>query len=104
MKPTSLSRMAFIAIVCFFLSAFATRQSFSHAVAIAQNTHYYFYLTDDDNYDAYNTVSDEILHLQGMFGVPVNTNPFGGTLVAQGYLNNIYPHQIWPSSYLYAHF
>jgi len=75
-----------------------------HTTTLQDNTHYYWYLADDDSYDAYDTIAGEIAHLEVLTGVYVDTSPFGGTLVARGYSNNAYPHTIWPSSLLYAHY
>jgi hypothetical protein len=105
MKPSSFSRLALATAVCLFCSSFFSPQLASASISRSgDNAHFYYYLTDDDSFDCYNSVSDEIVHLEILYGAYVNTNPFGGTLVASGYLNNITPHQIWPSSYLYAHF
>jgi hypothetical protein len=105
MKPSSLRKVAWaIAWFILFTAFVPGKQSASSAPVYAQNAHYYYYLADDDSYDAYNTVGAEIAHLQVLYGTYVNTNPFGGTLVARGYINDWYPHTIWPASYLYAHF
>jgi len=105
MKPSSFGRLAIAAGLCLLFTAFTPQRSFSPKVFVSQTSvHYYYYLADDDSYDSYSTVSEEIIRMQTLYGVLVNTNPFGGTLVALGYLNNAYPHNIWPSSYLYAHF
>lgn len=74
------------------------------STAFKDNTYYYWYLADDDSYDAYSTISAEISHLETLYGTYVDTSPFGGTLVARGYNSNVYPHTVWPSSLLYAHF
>ena len=103
MKPTSLSQLAIATVVCMLFS-FTTRYTNPTRSSISQNTYYYYFNASDDSYDAYNTVSNEIIRLQGVYGVVVNTTSFGGTLVSRGYTSNIVPHQVWPSSYLYAHF
>jgi|GEM_PF-965853 len=105
MSPAFFSRLAIATAVCLFSTfLFVPRLTSANVSNGKDNTHYYYYLTDDDSFDAYNTVSAEIVRLQGIYGVTVNTSSFGGTQVANGYTSNVYPHQIWPSSLLYAHF
>lgn len=105
MKPSSFVKVAFAASWFLLFIAFTpVNKAASPAAAVHQNAHYYYYWADDDSFDAYNTVSDEIVHLQGIVGATVNTNPLGGTLLARGYINNWYPHGVWPSSYLYVHY
>ena len=104
MKPSSFRKVALATAWFILFSAFTDKQASPNASVVKQNAHYYYYLADDDSYDAYNTVADEIAHLEDLFGVYVSTSPSGGTLLARGYINNWYPHTIWPSSYLYAHY
>ena len=103
MSPAFFSRLAIATAVCLFSISLFTPRLASAITSNGNDTHYYYYNADDD-FDAYNTVSAEIVRLQGIYGVTVNTSPYGGTQVASGFTNNIYPHQIWPSSLLYAHF
>jgi hypothetical protein len=66
---------------------------------------YYWYLEPDDLPDQYADVDDEENELWILYGgYVVNTIPTGGTLVAEGFLNNNYPHTEFPSVYLYVHF
>jgi hypothetical protein len=106
MKPLSISRVAIATAWLILFSAFTNGKQASSSTShhSRDNTYYYYYLADDDSYDAYNTVAGEIAHLESLYGVYVDTNPFGGTLLARGYINNWYPHTIWPSSYLYGHY
>ena len=101
MKPSSFGRLAVAAAWILLLSAFtksdhASPQKFRDAS-------YFYYFEEDDSYDACNTVAGEIAHLQQLTGCVVNTNPFGGTLLANGYYTNDYPHDDWPASHLYLH-
>src|SRR5580693_4884003 len=66
---------------------------------------YYWYLEPDDLYDQYADVADEEYELWVLYGgYVVNQIPTGGTLVAEGFLNNYYPHNEFPSAWLYVHF
>jgi hypothetical protein len=115
MKPLSLRYVAIAAVCLLLCSAFSLRKivfpaqispaqaSASPQVAAKDNTHYYFYLDEDDSFDAYNTVADEIVRQEGITGHYVSTSPSGGTLLVSGYANNVYQHTIWPSSNLYSH-
>jgi len=102
MKPLSLRRLAVAAAWMLLLSAFSSPKE-----APASNpkmiAHYYFYLEPADSYDSFNTVADEILRLEQITGYYVDTSPFGGTLVANGFTNNDFPHDVWPSVHLYEH-
>ena len=104
MKPSSFRKVALATSWFLLFITFTPVNKAAAPSAAVKDAHYYYYWADDDSYDAYNTVSDEILHLQGIVGATVNTNPLGGTLLARGYINNWYPHGVWPSSYLYVHY
>ncbi len=104
MKPSSFRKVALATAWFVLFSAFTPGKKASPSIlALGDNTHYYYFLVPTDTFDAYNTVADEIARLQSLTGSYVDTNPFGGTLLAKGYTNNIVPHTIWPSSYLYLH-
>jgi len=102
MKPLSFSRLAVAAAWMLLLSAFSSPRETpaSNPKAIAN---YYFYLEPADTFDSYNSVGNEILRLEQLTGFYVDTSPFGGTLVANGFTNNDYPHDVWPTIHLYAH-
>ena len=73
--------------------------------AVSKDTYYYFYTYPGDTYDAYDDVVDECAKLEVELQVPVDNNPFdGGVQVMEGYINNDYPHMVWPSQHLYAHY
>jgi hypothetical protein len=66
---------------------------------------YYWYDDPGDYYDQYATITDEENELYILYGgYVIDTNPIGGTVVAEGYLNNNYPHTQYPSAYLYIHY
>lgn len=104
MKPSSFRKVALATAWFILFSAFTPGKKASPPTpASGSNTSYYYYLEPGDTFDSYNTVAGEISRLESITGLYVDTNPFGGTLVAKGYTNNIVPHTIWPSSYLYSH-
>ena len=65
---------------------------------------YYWYRSADDLYIDYATTDQEISELESELGVAVDGNPGGGTLVEDGYINSIYPHNTWAAILLYAHY
>lgn len=66
---------------------------------------YYWYSWPADSYIDHQTlIVEELEWWIVLGGVPVDTNPVGGTLIARGYLTNAYPHTAFPSQYLYAHY
>lgn len=67
-------------------------------------TLYYWYTYPGDTYNDRATVDDESWELWIYYGVIVNTNSSAGTLVSKGYSTNTYPHNSYPSVYLYAHY
>ena len=101
MKPLSL-RLTIMVIAWTILSSAIS--PIQRATSFKDNTHYYWYLDADDSYDGYQTIADEIAHLEILTGVYVDTSPYGSDLVANGFSNNAYPHTVWPSSLLYAHY
>jgi hypothetical protein len=66
--------------------------------------YYYWYTEPDDLYNDYTTLANEEWEWWVYFGgAVINTSPTGGTLIAEGYMNNHYPHDMYPAAYLYAH-
>ena len=66
---------------------------------------YYWYTYPADTYNDHESlVVEELEWWIVLGGVPVNTSPAGGTLIARGYLTNAYPHTYFASEYLYAHY
>jgi hypothetical protein len=101
MKPLSIRSLAIILAWLFICSA---STSGSSAVPANRQVHYYYFAYPQDTFTEYNTVAGEISDLESALGVNVDTSPGGGTLVARGYINSHYPHNVLPSSLLYAHF
>ena len=71
--------------------------------AKARQVYYYWYDEPQDTYDNYDTTADMINTWENLLGVMVNTNPAGGTLIVEGYNDNVYPHDVPPTVFLYAH-
>lgn len=63
---------------------------------------YYWYSAFDGSYNDYETIAYEIWEMEIWYGVTVDQNPAGGTLVEKGYWyeNPEYP----PMELLYGHF
>ena len=90
-------------LACAWMILGSAIPSSSHKVAAAKQTFYYWYWTDTDSYMQWASTATEINDLEAMTGKLVNTQPGGGTLLANGYTNNNYPHTVWPSVQLYSH-
>lgn len=69
----------------------------------SRQTLYYWY-SSDDTYNDRKSLNDEINEMWDYYWVPITTNPSGGVLVEKGYLTNAFPHNNYPSVYLYAHY
>jgi hypothetical protein len=66
---------------------------------------YYWYSAPDDAYIDHQTLADEEFEWWLMlWGVEVDSNPMGGSLLARGYMQSNYPHIAFPMIYLYAHY
>lgn len=66
---------------------------------------YYWYSYPGDSYNDYETLaSEEWEESLYYWGDEVDTNPMGGTLIEEGYLDPNYPHDNYPSAYLYVHY
>jgi len=90
--------MALLAItILLALSGNASSPQKHHQVS------YYWYDTND-NYVDFNTVAEEEYNLEVEYGVLVDENPMGGTLLEKGYQNPGKPHMAFPGSFLYGHF
>jgi hypothetical protein len=76
----------------------------TEAVAATTQALYYWYSWPSDSYIDRKTIDDETYEMWVYYGVFVNTNPAGGTLVDRGYTYNNYPHTFFPAVYLYAHY
>jgi hypothetical protein len=65
---------------------------------------YYWYTYPADTYNDYENLTVEELEWWIYLLVPIDTSPTGGTLIARGYLTDAYPHTMYASEYLYAHY
>jgi len=77
-----------------------SRTSVQNKVAAAE---FYWYDADDD-YLLFTSINVEIGNLELEWGVNVDMDPAGGTLIASGYNDRVYPHDQWPAYNLYGHF
>jgi hypothetical protein len=67
--------------------------------------YYYWFTYPDDAYNDYASLDQEETEWWIYYdGVVINTNPIGGTLIARGYPDDVYPHDKFPTVFLYAHF
>ena len=71
---------------------------------VSQSLLYFWYTAPDDVFNDHRTLNDEINEMWDYYAVMIDTSPGGGVLVDRGYLDKSYPHDIFPSVYLYAHF
>jgi hypothetical protein len=63
---------------------------------------YYWYSAIDGSYNDWETLSYEIWEMEIYYGVTVNTNPIGGTLIEKGFtMNN---PNLPVNEFLYGHF
>lgn len=66
---------------------------------------YYWFTYPDDQYNDWETLANEEWEWGYIYwGVEIDTNPMGGTLIAEGYMSNNIPHMGYAEAYLYAHF
>ena len=70
----------------------------------ARSEYYYWYSFPANDYEGYMPTSVEITDLEEEYQVDIDTNPSGGTLIANGYVLYGLPHTIWPSVNLFAHY
>jgi hypothetical protein len=68
-----------------------------------RDVNYYFY-DNDDNYTNFATAITEEGRLEGIYGVYVDENSIGGTLLEEGYVMPGEPHTGFPDIFLYGHF
>ena len=65
---------------------------------------YYWYTYPADTYNDFEDLLVEELEWWIILLVPIDTDPVGGTMIARGYLTDAYPHTMYASEYLYAHY
>ena len=107
MKSLSMYGVAMAAALVMLCSSFTSDKGVATAagpsIAAAQNTYYYWYLTDG-TYEGYYTVGEEEENLEAMYDVEVGTDSLGGTLLADGFPYYGLPHLVWPTSSLYGYY
>ncbi|HVW58975.1 MAG TPA: hypothetical protein VHC48_03030 [Puia sp.] len=99
MKSLSLGLIT-LALACLTLSSATPSRNATRPAA--KKALYYWYWADTDLYVTINTTSGAIDEFENMTGYSVDTNP-NGTRLANGYLTNAYPHNLWPSVILFSH-
>jgi ABC-type oligopeptide transport system substrate-binding subunit len=90
-------------LACAWMILGSTAPARSQNTSPEKKTFYYWYFSDNDVYHQWVATATEINDLQNMTGLLVNSNQGGGTLIANGYTNNNYPHTILPAARLYTH-
>lgn len=101
MKRLSIGIFGLMLVPAIFASS--VLMSPSPATTPAQ-TLYYWYSVPGDRYHDHASLNTEMNLMWFVYGTIVDTNPSGGTMVEKGYPNNSYPHTMFPSVYLYAHY
>lgn len=74
-----------------------------HAQNKTRDIEYYWYDTSD-NYVDVAIAADEEWRLENVYGVVVDQNSIGGTLLEKGYVNPGKPHMSFVGCFLYGHF
>lgn len=105
MKPSSISMVAMATTLLVLCTSFYSgKKALPGKQMPATNLiNYYWYTNGGTQYDGWFSLQDEEIRMENLYGVDVDTYP-SGTIVAQGYALKGYPHLIFASYYLYAHF
>ena len=74
-----------------------------HTHPVVKEASYHWFWADTDFYAEYATTTQACSDFGTWTGKVVNTQPGGGTLVANGYTLINQPHVGWPQVQLYAH-
>lgn len=105
MKPLSFSAAAaaILLLLCTSFRSGTEGLAPKKSLVSSDNTHYYYYLNGGTTYDGWYTIAEETDRMSDMYGVYVDTDPFGGTLLASGYSLKGIPHLVYATSFLYGH-
>lgn len=104
MKRLSLGLLALAVMLTLSGNAFAPPKN-NAAPQQKQNKEVWLYWYDaSDNFYEMNTISGAEYDLEVEYGVLVDENSAGGTLLAKGYQDLGKPHMAFPLSFLYGHF
>jgi hypothetical protein len=95
-------RLLFLTLPLIFSGAVFSKTA--DAAPPVRQVSYYWYSYPYDEYNDYETVANETYEMWVWYGVPVNSDPAGGTLIERGYTNNVYPHEFPPVEFLYEHY
>ncbi|HVW60852.1 MAG TPA: hypothetical protein VHC48_12470 [Puia sp.] len=74
-----------------------------HKSPEARQTMYYWYWDDTDFFFEYASTATAITDFEFATGKLVNTQPGGGTRLANGFLFSTYPHTLPPNVILFTH-
>jgi len=102
MKRVSLGLLALAVMLTLSGTASAPQQN---SATQHQNKDVWLYWYDaSDNFYEMNTIAGAEYDLEVEYGVLVDENSAGGTLLAKGYQDLGKPHMAFPLSFLYGHF
>ena len=105
MKSLSISVVAMATSLFVLCTSFSDRQiAGSETAAAARVGNLFWYIDDGTVYNDWTSVDNETTEMEDEYGVLVDTDPVGGTIVSIGYPVYGLPHDVYPSCYLYAHF
>lgn len=111
MKPLSIFVVAIATSLLVLCTSFHPQTASSkHPTASAANTptarvgNLFWYIDGGTVYHDWVSADIEAYELEEEYGVWVDTNPVGGTLLSSGYPIYGYPHLIFASTNLYGHF
>jgi hypothetical protein len=104
MKPLSVATVAIATSLLVLCTSFHPLKKTAQPETAARVGNLFWYIDGGTVYDDWVSADIETGELEDEYGVLVDTNPVGGTLLAGGYPIYGYPHLIFASSYLYGHF
>ena len=111
MKPLSICVVALATSLLVLCTSFhpTTVSSKQHAASAGSGSaarvgNLFWYIDGGTVYHDWVSADIEAYELEEEYGVMVDTNPVGGTLLSSGYPIYGYPHLIFASTFLYGHF
>jgi len=104
MKRLSIRSLVLLLAMFMIAGAWSPAHSVKAAPkAKAFYTPYYFFYQPYDECIGYQSTQETEAWFLEYDGVLVDTNPSNGTLIATGYMDGVYPHDLLPTVYLYQH-
>jgi hypothetical protein len=111
MKPLSIRLGVIAALLLSLCTSFSPVRSertperrTNAPLLMSRSEYYYWYLESGDTYQGYWATNVEVDDLESEYQIEIDTNPSGGTPIANGFVLYGIPHMIWPSVNLYAHY